>query len=381
VSPKTAEEWREYRRVNQERINENKKRRRLENKESEKLRLMRPLISETAARPAKSEQQSISARERTDNASVAQSGMVSPAEKVAQGWAQVSGMSFVAQVPKQPALWVVPDPVGTIQKAEFEDRKGTNPDPVPEVQEPDSELHKAKNCETLDKDQFAPLVLGKAASPLPMGLVSVVIAVFLSANTYFLVMEQASLYTSLGYSAGMALLIAILTEGALVLLSALASWTPGWIWKAGLYTGCLGIGFVIFCLLNVSVENRATEKTARSEQADMLKKEIRTLEALEGTALATIQNLDPKVYPTKINRLTARLNAPGPDGFTYRLGQLREKLAGLSATGTVQAEIKVLKWQRWASMGWNILLSGFLGFIWSQRKRVLKGAEFASRKR
>ena len=76
MSPKTAEEWREYRRLNGDKISKNRKRKRMENLESEKLRLMKPLAFEevpvTAARPAKSEQQSIATHKSSDMASVAQ---------------------------------------------------------------------------------------------------------------------------------------------------------------------------------------------------------------------------------------------------------------------------------------------------------------------
>ena len=155
------------------------------------------------------------------------------------------------------------------------------------------------------------------------------------------------------------------------MLSAAASWAAGF-WKVFLYAGCLGTGIVIVGLLNSSVDNRALEKMAGSEQAAMLKKEIKTQEALEGTALAIIANLDASVYPTRISRLKAQLNNPGPEGHTHRLGKLREKLARLSASGNVAAEVRVLQWQRWASMGWNVLLAGFLGYLWRRKFSVLE---------
>jgi len=281
---------------------------------------------------------------------------------VAQGWAQVSGMSFVAQAPRQPALWVVPQPDVTSQVS------------VREELEPEdtSELHKSRMCEKVTSEQ--PAVRHKSGKPFLTYLFSLCIITFLGFNTAFLVLEQSSLYTSLGYSGAIALMIAVLTESALILFSTMASWTHGWIWKAGLYGGMLGTGFVIFSLLNVSVENRAAGKVSNSEQAEMLKKDIRTQEALEGTALGIISNLDPRLYPTKISRLKAKLNGPGPEGHTHRLGLLRERLAALSVAGTVQAQIQVLQWQRWASMAWNVLLAGFLGYLW---RRKSSGSEFS----
>jgi len=386
MSPKTPEEWREYRFDHKDTINANRKISRARKKEEEKLRLMKPLAleieePETAARPAKAEQQSVAACESNDTTSLAQlepavpaKKGTTPSEEFAQvseeqpaqelGWAQVSGLSFVAQVPKQPALWVVPQPDVTSQ------------DPACEEQEPKaedtSEQHKAGRCEKVTGEQ--PAARHKAGKSFLTYFFSLCMIIFLGFNTAFLVLEQSSLYTSLGYTGTIALMIAVLTESALILFSTMAAWSPGWIWKAGLYGGMLGTGFVIFSLLNVSVENRAAGKVSNSEQAEMLKKEIVTQEALEATALAIIDNLDPRVYPTRISLLKAKLNGPGPEGHTFRLGQLRERLATLSATGTVQAEIQVLQWQRWASMVWNVLLAGFLGYLW---KRKRSGSEFS----
>jgi hypothetical protein len=370
VSPKTPEQWREYRRENKERINENRRKKKQDKLESEKLRLMKPLDLETTARPAKSEQQSIIACEDNDLSSVAQLEVKPPAQlgeepqevvvaEEAQdlGYAMASGFGFQAQAPRQPALWVVPDLGSTIDQAQ-----------EPEAQS-DHYLPNHKDCEIDSGKQSALLIEEKAGRPFLTYLFSLCIVVFLGFNTAFLVLEQSSLYTSLGYSGAIALMIAILTESALILLSTMASWTPGWGWKIGLYAGCAGTGLVIFSLLNVSVENRAAGKLASSENAEMIKKEILTFETLEATALQSIQSLDPKVFPTKINRLTSKLNAPGPEGFTHRLGELRGKLAGLSASGSVLQEIQVLQWQRWAAMGWNILMAAFLGSLLTGEKK------------
>ncbi len=359
MSPKTPEEWREYRRVNRVRINETRRRKKQEKLESEKFRLMKPLALETAALPAKTGQQSISAVKNTDTASVAQFRSEQPAQTAQEsGFAMASGISFQAQVPRQAALWVVPEPGSTTQTAQ-------------DCEAP--ELHEGRSCAKVTKKQSALLIRKQAEKPFLTYFFSLCIIIFLGFNTAFLVLEQSGLYTSLGYSGAMAMMIALLTECALVLFSALASWAPGWIWKAGLYAGCLVTGFVVFNLLSVSVENRASKKLAGSEQAEILKKEIATFETLETAAIASIKNLNPSLYPTKINRLMAKLNAPGPEGFTFRLGKLREKLAGLSASGSVQKEIQVLQWQRWAAMLWNFLLAGFLGFLWRKKEIATSG--------
>ena len=109
MSPKTANEWKDYRKAHGERINQNRKARRLEKLESEKLRLMKPLDLETAAPSAKTAQQSINTHQSADNSSLAQERELPPVSIAQeQEFAMVSGLSFVAQLPKQPALWVVP---------------------------------------------------------------------------------------------------------------------------------------------------------------------------------------------------------------------------------------------------------------------------------
>ena len=379
MSPKTANEWKEYRKSHGERINQNRKVRRLEKLESEKLRLMKPLDLETAAQPAKTEQQSINTDQSADNSSLAQERELPPASIAQeQEFAMVSGLSFVAQLPKQSALWVVPQPDCTSEAVSVKRRDSVAQLPESHKISPEFEViaqlreisrkldqHKqiAQEAETKQTAQLAWPLLKSSPGLL---LFSFAVLIFLAANTFFLVTEQASLYESLGYSAVMALIIAMITEAALILFSAASSWASGF-WKVILQTGCLGTGIVIIGLLNSAVDNRVLDKMASSETAEMLKKDIRTQEALEATALEMIDNLDPKVYPTKIRRLKVQLNSPGFEGHTFRLGQLREKLAALSVSANLTQEVRVLQWQRWASMGWNILLAGFLGYLWRKK--------------
>ena len=373
----------------------------MENLESEKLRLMKPLAFEeipvAAARPAKSEQQSIATRKSSDMASVAQVSGEEPEESAQPcRYAMASGISFFAQGPKQPPLWIVPQP-GRTGKTDAQSgrenctsdagsgheiksgaqsgecaRRNSDGEIVAQLREISGKMSQSRKGAQENVDR-TPAESGWLALKTSPGLLlfTLVVMIFLAANTFFLVTEQASLYESLGYSFRMALVVALLTEAALILLSAAASWAAGF-WKVFLYAGCLGTGIVIVGLLNSSVDNRALEKMAGSEQAAMLKKEIKTQEALEGTALAIIGNLDVDVYPTRISRLKAQLNNPGPEGHTHRLGELREKLASLSASGNVAQEVRVLQWQRWASMGWNVLLAGFLGYLWRRKFSVLE---------
>ena len=379
MSPKTANEWKEYRKSHGERINQNRKARRLEKLEFEKLRLMKPLDLETAAPSAKTEQQSINTHQSADNSSLAQERELPPVPIAQeQEFAMVSGLSFVAQLPKQPALWVVPQPDctseavsikrrGSVAQLPDSDKISSESEMIAQLREISRKLDQHKKiAQETETKQIAQSVWPLLKSSPGLLMFSLAVLIFLAANTFFLVTEQASLYESLGYSAVMALIIAVITEAALILFSAASSWATGF-WKVILHTGCLGTGIVIIGLLNSAVDNRILDKMASSETAEMLKKDIRTQEALEDTALEMIGNLDPKLYPTKIRRLKAQLNSPGFEGHTFRLGQLREKLATLSVSGNLTQEVRVLQWQRWASMGWNILLAGFLGYLWRRK--------------
>jgi hypothetical protein len=212
-------------------------------------------------------------------------------------------------------------------------------------------------------------LIGHVSPAFGLLFYTLMIIAFLGFNTFFLISEQSSLYLSLGYSAVMAWLIAILMESALLLFSYISSWSGSWFWKVILYAGCGMIAIVVVQVLDASAQHRGAEKIAGSERAAMLRKEISTLETLEAAALASIKGLDPKVYPTKISRLAGKLNSPGFEGYTYRLGILRGKLAGIKGTASVEAEISLMKWQRRVLVLCNIILASFLGFLWREKKR------------
>ena len=371
MSPKTASEWKDYRKAHGERINQNRKARRLEKLESEKLRLMKPLDLETAARPAKSEQQSINVHKSADNSSLAQERELPPVSIAQeQEFAMVSGLSFVAQLPKQSALWVVPQSDCTRnQVAQPDSHLIAQTDAQLEiVQRLENLAHKMDaNSRPESSSNFSETrKTGTSLVPqLSLGrwLICGAIILFLIANTTFLVAEQMSLYQSFGYSLAWSGVIAILTELALIGFSALGSAAKGFWRKLVLYGICGLTGLVIWQLLNVSVADRAGQKMSSSETAEMLKKEIVSLEAQEATALQIINNLDPSTHPTKINRLTAKLNGQSSEGFSRMLREARKKLAELRSTSGSLAQVQVLQWQRWLAMLWNIVLGSCLGYF------------------
>jgi len=200
---------------------------------------------------------------------------------------------------------------------------------------------------------------------------SALISIFICTNTYFLIGEQQNLYISLGYSVAQSWFIALLMESTIVLLSAAASFTHNLFWKALLYGCCALSCYVAVGVLESSSENRSHNKIAASAQSLQLQKEIATLEAKERTTLAIISNLDPKIYPTKITRLTQQLENNDMGGYSFQLRQARASLGELRNVSTSANEIFILSLQRKIALLCNIVLAGFLGYLWSARDSLL----------
>ena len=209
----------------------------------------------------------------------------------------------------------------------------------------------------------------KTRKPFSLWLASLTILSFLGFNTYFLVAEQFSLYQSLGYGFSMASLIAVLTELSMILLSLLANWTKDFVWKLALFAGCACIVYTVVGVLDSSAQHRSAAKLAESEMSMRLKKEITSLEAKEATALAIIGNLNLNTHPTKISRLMSELEGSGPKGYSYWLKSARKRLDKITAVSVSNHEVEVLKQQRRVALLVNLLLSGFLGFLWSQKRK------------
>jgi hypothetical protein len=237
-------------------------------------------------------------------------------------------------------------------------------DTIVEGKLPNVEANGADLC----KNEMLLIGEGAARRPLSHFFVSAGILLLLTANTFFLVTEQASLYESMGYKERMPLFLAILTEIFLIALSLLGNWTNDPVWKIALFSACGMTVAVVLNVLDASAHNRGAKITAQSEQVIAAKKRIAALEPLEAAALAAIKGLDPKVYPTKIRELSRRLNSPGPEGYSLKIENLRKELAGKAATSQV-SETRVMIWQRRVSMACNLILSGFLGSLWRRRKK------------
>ena len=200
---------------------------------------------------------------------------------------------------------------------------------------------------------------------------SALIAIFICTNTYFLIGEQHNLYISLGYSVAQSWFIALLMESTIVLLSAAASFTHNLFWKVALYACCALSCYVAVGVLESSSENRSHNKIAASAQSLQLQKEIATLEAKERTAMTIISNLDPKTYPTRITRLTHQLEENDMGGYSFQLRQARHRLSALGNVSSSANEIFILSLQRKIALLCNIVLAGFLGYLWSARESLL----------
>ena len=149
-------------------------------------------------------------------------------------------------------------------------------------------------------------LLKRFVEKLPILGISLLILAFLGFNTYFLVSEQQSLYTSMSYSAGMALLIAILSEASVILLSTMASWTANLEWKIGLTTGMVAMVAVMVGVLDSSAKNRSSAAARKTKEAQNIEKQLITLRALEAPILARIENLDP--HHTGLRLVAYQLN-------------------------------------------------------------------------
>jgi len=293
MSPKNAIGWQGYRVEKGEKLNAQARLRTLRKKEKEKQAQMKPLFSEEVL--AEAEVVQLQERKRT--------------RKPSEGAAQVA---TVLEFPSQ------------TDKSQIPDRSQEEPDK--------SQLQAESEPEKIQKKDNIKLLNGDGAGWALISAFTTIVA-FIIANTVFLVSEQVSLYQSFGYSSGWAIFIATLTEAALVGLSGSASWVKGWFWKITMYAGCIATAAMVIGILDASVHERVSENIAISDQARALKKEVATAEKLEGIALAGIDSLDPKKYPTRRSQLSAKLNSPGPEGHSHRLSQLRSQLAELKNIG------------------------------------------------
>lgn len=191
----------------------------------------------------------------------------------------------------------------------------------------------------------------------------VLIFALLTGNTFFLITEQSGLYTAFGYTEEQSWFIAILSELMLVVLSGCATRTTHPLWKSVLLGGCATMTFVVVSVLDSSAQHRGGKIAQQTEEVTRAKKELETLEALEATALEVIARYDPKVYPTKITALMAKLEAPGPEGYSRRIREASKELATLAESSALADITELLLWQRRVMMFVNLILSGYLGFL------------------
>lgn len=193
-------------------------------------------------------------------------------------------------------------------------------------------------------------------------IITSVVSIFLALNVFFLTSEQFTMYRSMGYGWFMAILIALLTEAATLLLSGLASWTYSLLWKVLLVIGCSANVAVIGMMLDYSAQHRGIVLAEQSEQVKRIKSEIRKLEILEAPVLARIESLNPTKYKTEIDKLSNNLQAP--NGYSHRIGELNRKLESISVNST-SLQVEAMRWQRGVAIAVNLILSGFIGFMWS----------------
>ena len=367
---KEAQYARAYRRdpENNRRINLQKKRRRILKKERE-LGSVSPMFQAPAESPAKVSQQTVESNhpEALNGNSISwpattwdynfQGGLIRGAYLAPRRTTQrQTSSSYVSEQDKS-ELEAIRRDINELKKC-FKPAPSTNHDNV--KGQDVSRIAITNGANVSKKKTIAKFIVEK----LPTFGISLLILTFLAFNTYFLVSEQQSLYESMSYSAGMALLIAVLSEASLIMLSAMASWTPNLEWKIGLTTGMMAMVMVMVGILDSSAESRVNTAARQSQEAKNIEKQLVTLRALETPILARIEKLDPQHYRTEIDRLSKSLTTP-PNGYTYKIEQLSSKLATIS---TANADISKMVWQRRVSLLLNLLFSSFLGFLWARNK-------------
>jgi len=344
------------------------------------------LFSESAAQPGKVEQQTVSSCEEANELSISNVEELFPVKAETEtGYAMAGGME-PAEVGAGSSRITRENTISTprqissifsaVDRRSVDQVKVDSPNPV-KVDQPvvDSNVrsvdHGSVDQRMVDQkvvsaDNQAAFLIGEGRRPLSHFFISAGILALLGANTFFLVAEQFSLYLAMGYGFNMAVMIAVLTEALLIAFSLLTSWTNNLLWKSALLICCVLTCFVVVDILESSVQHRGNVAAQKSDKAERLKKSIARLEELEGTALAIIKKYDPQVYPTKIKSLMAELESPGPEGYSRRLREANARLDKISAAGSDHTE--ALLRQRQVAMLCNLLLSGYLGFLWRKKK-------------
>ena len=338
----------------------------------------REIFSESAAQPGKVEQQTVSSCEEANELSISNVEELFPEEQVESGYAMVGGMEpaeFGAGSSRITREHTISTPrqissiFSAVDRRSVDQVKVDSPNPAKvdqPVVDPGSVDQAMVDQKVVSADNQAAFLIGEGRRPLSHFFISAGILALLGANTFFLVAEQFSLYLAMGYGFKMAVMIAVLTEALLIAFSLLTSWTNNLLWKTALLTCCVLTCFVVVDVLESSVQHRGNVAARQSDRAERLKKNIARLEELEGTALAIIKKYDPDVYPTKIKTLMAELEASGPEGYSRRLREANARLDKISAAGSDHTE--ALLRQRQVAMLCNLLLSGYLGFLWRKKK-------------
>lgn len=188
----------------------------------------------------------------------------------------------------------------------------------------------------------------------------VALATFLVGNTSFLVFQQYSFYAAAGYSALVALATATLMEVALVMQSFLVATHRG-ILRLALVGTMVATVLTVAQVLHTGIATKTATTMTQGAEAEAIKKRIGVLETLEASAIASIEQLDAKTYPTKIEALRNRLNEPG--GYSHQIAELRKELVSVADVGATVAgaQGQALVYQQWLFLLLNIVLAHVLG--------------------
>lgn len=182
--------------------------------------------------------------------------------------------------------------------------------------------------------------------PLSTYASTFLIAIFLTANTAFLIKEQAAFYELKGLDNHYAYFVAILTEFAAILLSFFGSWYR----RSSLFMVLVMTLGLIFAVIFLGLDRKETAEATASKLAAILKEEIDDLKSQKATLEAGI--LEGRKLHKDLQKVQDKLETKQE---TYR----KEYAASVSS-----AELWVLAALRGLAILWNISFAALLAYIW-----------------
>lgn len=181
---------------------------------------------------------------------------------------------------------------------------------------------------------------------LSVYLTALIILIFLVANAYFIVSEQASFYQFTGYTRQYSIFIALLTESATVLLSYFAISKQ----KPILFAILIPTVLLTFAILYMGIQRKESAELRSKRIGEILQDEVDSLEA--------------KILSLKVDNKSAGANERL---LSLKQNELKEWLKIPSDIG--QFETYAHAALRLLAVIWNVIFPGLLAALWISPKR------------